>query len=681
LQWFPSTESGLLFLQPCGGAMNIYTELPPLQNGYLRLLKVHPLSSSDEPVSCSLEVHQLHNGEKGPTFHCLSYTWGYPFPETTDQIDLFDDFATKLLRKSTLNKDETIGSIANNTQLEHRRYIVCNNQRKAVTHNLWDFLHHYARSQNPKLHEYLWVDALCIDQFNLPERSHQVNIMADIYKAAASVLIWLGVADEHTEPAIRIITEISALSPESRYNLHPRDLRESSSDVVHSIRYWQALFHFFHREWFNRAWIIQEVTFARQTEILVGEYSTLWANLTVVSHFLATSTWSAHFKSPGVSDSSKSVSSQLYNVPARLNASKRSSTTDGSNGFLYALIRARPSACQDPRDKVYSQLRLGNADIFPSYEASAAEVYITAAKLILERTDNLQVLTCVEGEQFQVVPGLPSWVPDWSVTDFLGLRITGYPQFNAATGRARKINISVADGRNILSLEVARLDDIVGVCETKRGLRENVVSSNFGQVVSNLAPIYHTEQSRDEVVWRTLMTNRENTSSHRIQFPASSGMEDPFRNWLLWRATVTLKDLDWPRRTALLSESNLPRITTAENTFPSIAQIEDCLKMYDNDPAYMEDLAYRASSYDFHYLHALLLRPFRTSQGYFGLGTQCLLEGDSIYLASGCRVPLIFRKVAGSTRHRLVGGAYVHGFMVGQGLMRGDLLWEMIDVE
>ena len=38
----------------------------------------------------------------------------------------------------------------------------------------------------------MWIDAICIDQGNATERAQQVSMMADVYAAASSVIIWLG---------------------------------------------------------------------------------------------------------------------------------------------------------------------------------------------------------------------------------------------------------------------------------------------------------------------------------------------------------------------------------------------------------------------------------------------------------------------------------------------------------
>ena len=103
-------------------------------------------------------------------------------------------------------------------------------------------------------------------------------------------------------------------------------------------------------------------------------------------------------KDPGYIDRINSAAARWHTIPARLAAMRKTWSSISSDGLLYALVRDRSSTFQDPRDKVYSQLRLGNAAIFPTYTASIAEVFVNAAKYILKHKDNLLLLTCVEGE-------------------------------------------------------------------------------------------------------------------------------------------------------------------------------------------------------------------------------------------------------------------------------------------
>jgi hypothetical protein len=48
----------------------------------------------------------------------------------------------------------------------------------------------------------LWIDALCIDQANMSERSSQVQLMGYVYRNASAVAIWLGPGDSDEEKVI-----------------------------------------------------------------------------------------------------------------------------------------------------------------------------------------------------------------------------------------------------------------------------------------------------------------------------------------------------------------------------------------------------------------------------------------------------------------------------------------------
>jgi hypothetical protein len=365
-----------------------------------------------------------------------------------------------------------------------------------------------------------------------------------------------------------------------------------------------------------------------------------------------------------------------HNTPARIAAARKTWLSDHDEKLLYALIRARPSKSENPRDKVYSQLGLGQANISPDYHASISQVYITTAEYILDHSKSLLLLSCVEGAEFQQVPDLPSWVPDWSVRKDLGLRITGYRDFHAAGDLPKQYVLSDhLNGKRILTVKASQLDSIVDTCEAKKILKIHLYVSHLWNMISKLEEDYSPVpgQSREEAVWRSLMTNRQEptTSPNSTRYPASSEEFEPsFRAWLLWRFSVSPDE-----------PSSFPSSSTSSSFIPTRAEFEDVRDRCSKDPEYLKELKHQASLYDVHYAHAMLLRPYITSKGYFGIGTQCLHRGDTIWIVPGCRVPLIFRQIEGSEHYRLVGGCYVHGFMNGEALQRQDLEFSMVSLE
>ncbi|KAK6073975.1 hypothetical protein SCUP515_06640 [Seiridium cupressi] len=46
----------------------------------------------------------------------------------------------------------------------------------------------------------VWADAVCINQYDNAEKSSQIPLMADVFRDAARVLVWLGKENRYTEP-------------------------------------------------------------------------------------------------------------------------------------------------------------------------------------------------------------------------------------------------------------------------------------------------------------------------------------------------------------------------------------------------------------------------------------------------------------------------------------------------
>ena len=57
---------------------------------------------------------------------------------------------------------------------------------------------------------------------------------------------------------------------------------------------------------------------------------------------------------------------------------------------------------------------------------------------------------------------------------------------------------------------------------------------------------------------------------------------------------------------------------------------------------------------------------FATCSGYLGAGLESVRMGDEVWVLAGASVPCVLRP-AGEKQYRLVGDAYVHGLMHGDG--------------
>ena len=113
-----------------------------------------------------------------------------------------------------------------------------------MTENLAAALRRLRRTVEPR---WLWIDAICIDQNIIAEKSQQVAMMGEIYKRANVVLIWLG------EPDVKIKTPI-------------RDFRAPNGIKNKSLsarRKWPLLLlretlKVVPSRWWDRTWVLQE---------------------------------------------------------------------------------------------------------------------------------------------------------------------------------------------------------------------------------------------------------------------------------------------------------------------------------------------------------------------------------------------------------------------------------------
>ncbi|KAK7225101.1 hypothetical protein V2G26_013104 [Clonostachys chloroleuca] len=118
-----------------------------------RQIRLLTILSTEPEISCRLEVAEL-KGEL--SFNALSYVWG-------------DPRVTKA--------------------------ILVNGHRILVTINLvsaLEYAPYHLRKSKHATSKKLWVDAICINQEDIAEKSRQVSLMKHIYSQSDIVLCWLG---------------------------------------------------------------------------------------------------------------------------------------------------------------------------------------------------------------------------------------------------------------------------------------------------------------------------------------------------------------------------------------------------------------------------------------------------------------------------------------------------------
>jgi hypothetical protein len=158
----------------------------------IRLIRILPEKTADGHIQCELR-HALIDD----AYICLSYVWG------------------------KTNKG---------------RWIALNGQSFWVRQNLFDFLQSAQRKRRLRT-QWLWIDALSIDQTTVAERNHQVQQMGQIYSGASEVISWLGIGKE--------IVKILSIVAKGGFD-------------------GESYRHFCNSGYWDRAWITQEVVLARR---------------------------------------------------------------------------------------------------------------------------------------------------------------------------------------------------------------------------------------------------------------------------------------------------------------------------------------------------------------------------------------------------------------------------------
>ncbi|KAL2068059.1 hypothetical protein VTL71DRAFT_16157 [Oculimacula yallundae] len=148
----------------------------------IRLLRILPDSNpTDGRLQCKLVTRSLNLDF---TYRALSYTWGEP--DTFNFKIWINDFIVPV-RQNLLC---ALRVLKEKCYSEH-------------SDPLYEFESFSAKRP------LIWIDALCINQSDLVERGHQVDMMGDIYRDAFEVFSWLGTPDllELQDPLLDSKTE------------------------------------------------------------------------------------------------------------------------------------------------------------------------------------------------------------------------------------------------------------------------------------------------------------------------------------------------------------------------------------------------------------------------------------------------------------------------------------------
>ncbi len=281
----------------------------------------------------------------------------------------------------------------------------------AVGQNLFEALTHLRLEDARRT---LWIDAICINQSDNAEKSEQIMRMADIYKLAWRVLVWLG-AESAPDRSQLALSTLAYVGQQIEFTTNggfcespgAQESRWCDADAVlpYTADVWAAVAALLARPYFERVWVLQEVIGSNdRAAVLCGRDCTVWRPLM------------------------RAIASLSNNsaIPASVRqlAEDRVGLTFRSRVIPVAmlLMMSRMRTCSDPRDKIYGVLGLARPAfrqaIRPDYSQDVVAVYAGAVRAFAEIEASLSLLQQCQVDQHSPgrpgAPARPSWIPAFS---------------------------------------------------------------------------------------------------------------------------------------------------------------------------------------------------------------------------------------------------------------------------
>ncbi|CAG8953863.1 hypothetical protein HYFRA_00006756 [Hymenoscyphus fraxineus] len=535
----------------------------------IRLVNILPGSRGSEMV-VELQHCNLIPCGSNPQFEALSYTWGSP--ENGVEIK--------------------IGRIGHDAL--------------TVTQNLGVALQYLRYLDKPRT---LWIDAICVNQKDLLERSQQVMRMPDLYTQADRVVVWLGPEGIDTQLALHTLEDLSfkvavdwnfwtckpapGLEASEEHWTDPDCVLPYNDNVVMGIA------TLFKRPWYERLWVQQEIRLANDAAIvLCGHDTILFSRLRKAALCL--------FNKRTLPYISKEVLNHVWQMG-----------NIGYRNVVGIMASTRFCKCFDPRDRVFAVLSFmekedRNLVIRPNYNETVEKVFEETTRKWIVHNTALDVLHLCSRSSTHTA--LPSWVPD------LCHPPTAKP-FQLVAKASSRTSCEASFVQGILSLQgvpVATLSEV----------HTWLVEEETTEIIQRLAPPGLMNESyigQQCTLLDAFCSTLNGGILSRCYIPddISSPNFETFRE--------TLKEIVKPDFDGTLSEISMGHLDNVER-----------------------------------YLKGRLF--FRTKQGHMGLAPIATLPGDEVVILLGGRSAFVLRPTS-HDKYQLVGECYIHDFMYGEALL------------
>lgn len=507
-----------------------------------------------------------------PDYIAISYCWG----DSTEVARL------KFKNGLTLPISQTLLDLFNSSSKEHSTFTV-------------------------------WIDAICIDQKNLAERESQVLLMGRVYSSAKEVFLWLGDSDKITQRAFHFM----------------ENGRGDQADL-------ESVLLLLGRPWFQRVWVIQEITVARNIRIGCGDDR---IDFNRFSDCVFT-VWN-EFLGLGNYDDDDPAQRGLWCVTRVIHIRNDFHEDGGENEkeVSYEILLQAAFHCEatDKRDMVFAFRGIADKRPVPkpNYSISEEQVFTETAEALLCNGESLDLLVLCGVGNTERPPNLPTWAPN--------LRYHSYSEPLVPCDRAgwkaggllqRSPQIDTTPAHQ-LRLQVKRIDQVDVICPPFQSWS---VAGQKAAVDAVWKLRLRLSEDISEEVWMDQMMSTLifgidiDDEPLEVNTPEWTEYREHFTEWFEWlRSSSTEEDL-----------SKITHNKYHRTIGPRV----------DDEVAFM------------------------TSHGLLCIGTSAIAIGDVICTVPGCRIPLVLRPdtVTSDNGMRspqaqtwiLVGWCFAEGLMFGE---------------
>ncbi|KAI1422520.1 heterokaryon incompatibility protein-domain-containing protein [Xylaria sp. FL1777] len=618
----------------------------------IRLLTLEPGQRDDE-VRCSLVNVKLSWRTK---YEALSYAWGDPGKTAPIKLSGHD--------------------------IE-------------VTSNLHSALKDLRYTDKPRC---LWVDAVCINQADLQEKSQQILLMGLIYSRARRVLIYLGPTDPGVHQAIESIGVLNSKFKALHFERYMSRLNVLGSWVRVLFTYWPSqrplpadfdwrpVVKLLQRPWFERTWIIQEAILARRGLVICGDQSVPWLTFERVAHDI----YMYHNTIKSIPDydtiheavegldmmrMARRDQDRLHtkSVSARLNWGR----LEEYMKLLDLVYDTRGFLCSNPRDKIYGLLGVTNENIqnrfiIPNYDLPVEEVFKSFVLWDVLNNHSLRVLG-LSSNKASTTYSLPSWTPDFTKLSDRNpfLRREKRVSFSASGKTAVEAHLS-EDGK-ILCLKGQVMDRVHTVATTydRSNIQIYIPPNPFDRVIGEAKQAQWYRNLRMKQEWLAEVLSIASAAFDRLE-----ANKFPLLDFYTTTKATSIQVLGMPRRpewellwrTLTCNHTEILRIVPSYYREWVIAYTDLIRGGFQAEKDAVRTWLPRAQQIESGIAYFAKGRRFAgTDGGLIGWVPEETIEGDMIVILYGGKVPLVVRHDS-EGKYRLIGECYIHGLMDGKAI-------------